>query len=62
MCRHRLIEIKTERDACSWVRCKQCSKTGPKKHSYTLALLAWALHLVNMHPRKKDAKKGSKNV
>ena len=50
-CAHRLIRVRTERDRCSWVVCEVCGKGGPAKHSYTLALLAWALHLVNQHPR-----------
>lgn len=62
MCRHRLIEVKTERDACSWVRCKGCGKSGPKKHSYLLAVLAWAMHLTNMHPRKAATKRAARNV
>lgn len=52
-CNHRSIQVKTERDRCSWVQCTQCKKTGPAKHSYTLALIAWALHLTNQHPRRK---------
>lgn len=52
-CTHRKIEVKTERDRCSWVCCMKCGKTGPKKHTYGMALLAWVLHLANQHPRKK---------
>jgi hypothetical protein len=52
-CSHRLIQVYTEKDRCSWVHCVQCDKEGPKKHSYTLALLAWALHVCNQHPRAK---------
>lgn len=52
-CAHRQLQVLTEKDRCSWVRCAKCGKTGPSKHSYTLALLAWALHLTNQHPRKR---------
>jgi hypothetical protein len=50
-CTHRQLVIRTERDRCSWVECALCKKRGPSKHSYLLALLAWALHLTNQHPR-----------
>lgn len=50
-CLHRSLEIRTEKDRCSWVSCRGCRKTGPRKHSYTLALIAWALKLTNQHPR-----------
>lgn len=52
-CTHRWLRVLTERDRCSWVTCDQCGKTGPKKHSYLLALVAWALHTVNQHPRAR---------
>lgn len=52
MCTHRNIEVKTERDRCSWVVCKGCRKRGPKKHSYMLALICFATSTVNQHPRK----------
>lgn len=51
-CTHRSITVRTERDRCSWVHCDQCDKEGPRKHSYTLALIAWALKVVNQHPRR----------
>lgn len=56
-CLHRTLRVRTERDHCSWVQCSSCGKEGPAKHSYVLALLAWALHTVNMHPRN-----GSKRI
>lgn len=52
-CAHRHLEIRTERDRCSWVECKGCGKTGPAKHSITLALLAWCVSLGDQHPRRK---------
>lgn len=54
-CTHRLISLETERDRCTWVRCMYCGKEGPKKHSQTLALLAWILCLADQHPREKKA-------
>lgn len=50
-CTHRHLTVRTEKDRCSWVEC-ECGLKGPNKHSYTLALLAWALKLTNQHPRK----------
>lgn len=50
-CTHRKLEVRTEKDRCSWIECSLCGKKGPNKHSYTLAILAWALHLTNQHPR-----------
>lgn len=52
-CLHRTITVRTERDRCSWVECCGCRKTGPRKHSYMLALICWATHLVNQHPRRR---------
>lgn len=52
-CKHRVIYVETEDDRCSWVVCSFCGKKGPRKHSYTLALIAWALHVCNQHPRGK---------
>lgn len=51
-CVHRKLDILTEKDRCSWVVCRTCKKSGPKKHSMTLALLAWIVSLANQHPRK----------
>lgn len=53
MCRHRKLSVKTEADRCSWVECQGCGKKGPKKHSYMLALVAWAVASVNQHPRTR---------
>lgn len=53
MCSHRNIEVKAERDRCSWAVCRECGKTGPKKHSYMLALICFATSTVNQHPRKR---------
>ena len=50
-CSHRHLVVRTERDRCSWVECTACLKRGPHKHSYALALIAWALSLTNQHPR-----------
>lgn len=55
-CTHRVLELRTERDRCTWVMCMICSKEGPKKHSQTLALLAWIVSLGNQHPRRKRVK------
>lgn len=52
-CTHRLLELHTEKDRCTWAVCGKCGKAGPKKHSQTLALLAWILHSGNQHPRKR---------
>lgn len=54
-CKHRTLQIKTERDQCSWVQCCICEKRGPKKHTYWLALIAWIMALGNQHPRPKRA-------
>jgi hypothetical protein len=56
-CHHRTLIVRTEEDRCSWVECAQCKKTGPSKHSYTLALIAWTLHAVNQHPRVTAVKR-----
>lgn len=53
-CTHRMLVLRTERDRCTWVQCLSCHKAGPKKHSQTMALLAWILHLGNQHPRPKS--------
>ncbi len=50
-CVHRQLVVKTERDRCSWVHCHGCGKRGPKKHSYVLALIAFAVATVDQHPR-----------
>lgn len=52
-CTHRSIEVKTESDRCNWVQCKSCRKRGPKKHSYMLALVAFAVATVDQHPRTR---------
>ena len=52
-CLHRALRVRTERDRCSWVECTVCKKQGPKKHSYVLAVLAWAFHVLNQHPRPR---------
>lgn len=52
-CAHRQLVVKTERDRCSWVVCSGCKKKGPKKHSYLLALIAFAMQTVDQHPRRK---------
>ncbi len=52
-CTHRTLLLQTEKDRCTWVECGSCGKCGPKKHSQTLALLAWIVHLGNQHPRKR---------
>lgn len=46
-----LLHIRTEPDGCYWIECGACEKTGPAKHSVTLALLAWIVSLANKHPR-----------
>jgi hypothetical protein len=51
-CAHRKLEVKTEKDRCSWVQCK-CGKRGPKKHSVVLALVAFAVAVGDQHPRRK---------
>jgi hypothetical protein len=52
-CSHRQLEIKTEKDRCSWVKCKGCRKRGPKKHSVVMALMAFAVSLGDRHPRAR---------
>jgi hypothetical protein len=52
-CTHRMLALCSETDRCTWVMCYHCKKEGPKKHSQTLALLAWIVHLGNQHPRRK---------
>lgn len=52
-CGHRKLEVKTEKDRCSWVVCTTCGKRGPKKHSVIMALVAFAVTLGDQHPRKK---------
>lgn len=52
-CGHRHLTIQTEKDRCSWVRCAQCGKEGPAKHSIPFALLAWVVALGDQHPRPK---------
>jgi hypothetical protein len=44
-CEHRVLVIDSEPDGCTWVLCQVCGKTGPHKHSITLALLAWIVRL-----------------
>lgn len=53
MCAHRKLEVKTEKDRCSWVVCLSCRKRGPKKHSVIMALVAFAVSLGDQHPRRK---------
>ena len=54
-CAHRKLEVKTEKDRCSWVVCRErgCRKRGPKKHSVQLAVIAWGVSLSDGHPRKR---------
>lgn len=53
-CSHRKLEIKTERDRCSWVVCRSgCRKRGPKKHSVVMAIMAFAVSLGDQHPRSR---------
>jgi hypothetical protein len=47
-CSHRSLKIWTEKDRCSWVECQYCFIKGPKKHSITLALLAWVVYLADI--------------
>jgi hypothetical protein len=53
-CRHRILHIHTEDDRCSWVQCVDCKVRGPKKHSITLALLAWIVFLGSDHPKRRS--------
>lgn len=50
-CAHRNLEVKTEKDRCNWVRCRDCKKRGPKKHSVMLALVAFALAITSWNSR-----------
>lgn len=52
-CSHRALRVHTESDRCSWVECILCKKEGPKKHSYILALIAFAMKTADQHPRKR---------
>ena len=52
-CLHRPLFVRRDPDGCSFVRCKACGKRGPRKHSYILALVAWALATGDQHPRNK---------
>lgn len=54
-CQHKLLQVRTESDRCSWIQCDTCKVKGPKKHSVTLALLAWVLYLANDHPKRRTA-------
>jgi hypothetical protein len=46
------ITVRTEADGCSWVVCR-CGFSGPGKHSYALALMAWVVKLSSDHPRQR---------
>ena len=50
-CPHRNLEVKTEKDRCSWVKCKDCKKRGPKKHSVTLAIIAFGLSITSWNAK-----------
>jgi polyferredoxin len=50
-CTHRFLQVRTEKDRCSWATCMDCKKKGPKKHSYMLALICFATATINQHPR-----------
>ena len=52
-CLHRWLTVWTESDRCSWVTCCQCPLTGPRKHSYALAMLAFLVKMGDQHPRGK---------
>lgn len=52
-CTHRTLAIGTEKDRCSWVQCARCGLEGPRKHSQTLALLAWIVFLASDHPKRR---------
>jgi len=56
-CSHRILRVRTEADRCSWVECMGCGKTGPKKHSYLLGVVAWLATLGNQHPRQPRTKR-----
>lgn len=60
-CPHRSLMVHTERDRCSWVECYMCAKTGPKKHSIVMAVLAWLVQVGDQHPRKKRKTLGKAN-
>lgn len=53
LCKHKLLSVNTERDRCTWIRCKTCGVSGPKKHSVALALCAWIVYLSNDHPKRR---------
>lgn len=55
-CSHRYLQVHTEADHCSWVKCLHCRKTGPRKHSYMLAVICFATATVNQHPRRRGSK------
>lgn len=56
-CKHDLLEVRTERDRCYWVECRRCNRhKGPKKHSRAIALVAYAVKLVDQHPRHRVEK------
>jgi hypothetical protein len=50
-CAHTRLEVRTESDRCKWVKCQDCKKRGPKKHSATLALIAFALAATSWNSR-----------
>lgn len=50
-CQHRDLEVKTEKDRCSWVKCRVCKKRGPKKHSVSLAIIAFGLAITSWNAR-----------
>jgi len=53
MCDHNFLTVNSEPDRCFWIACRSCPVHGPKKNTRTLALIAFAMKLVNQHPRKK---------
>jgi hypothetical protein len=52
-CKHKILDIRTEKDRCSWVQCQTCGAKAPKKHSVTLALCAWIIYASNDHPKRR---------
>jgi hypothetical protein len=56
-CLHRSITVRTEADGRSWVVC-ECGLSGPRKHSYALALMAWVVKLSSDHPRRRRPRQG----
>jgi hypothetical protein len=48
-CLHRSLTVRTEADGCSWVLCR-CGFSGPRKHSYALALMAWVDEALERSP------------